>query len=216
MEQQGFREHEGHAGPGHARFARAIFLPRIDQRQRRGQLGADRVVIGDDDVEPGAHAVSHFRHRANPAINGDDELDALSCQLLQRRRIKAVAFVRTVGDIRSRISTQRAQDLHHESSRTDAIGIKIAVDGNGLPRRNGCGDPRHRDFHVFHLKWVFAELCIAYECIGLGGVFQAAAVEQLSQDWAEFQVAPQVLGRRLPRQDPFLLHHRLRSNNSLE
>ena len=72
---------------------RAVVALRVDDRQRRRQLGVRLVVVGDDQIDAELARAPRRVGAADAAIDRDDERHAVGVQPLDRRRLQAVAVV---------------------------------------------------------------------------------------------------------------------------
>ncbi len=153
---QCLHQFEGHA---HARqLAEGVLVIGafgVDDRRRRGEhvvprrVGGDVVVVGDDELQAQAVAVSHFFHGADAAVHRDNQRRPLLCQRGDGFLVQPVPLVKAVGDVGANVGAQSLKRLHHQHGGGDAVGIVIPIDHNRRVVLNGRQEVRHRFGHVF-------------------------------------------------------------------
>lgn len=123
------------------------------RRHHRSQT----VVVGDDHVQADVVGVLHLKHRANAAVDGDDQVSAFGFQLGQGLDVQAVPFIDAVGDVRPYqipVYPQAAQRLRQQHSAGHAVGIKITVDDDRFFVINRLFNAGNGFVHVWQQKGI--------------------------------------------------------------
>ena len=121
---------------------------RVDDGQRLRQLGVWFVVIRDDQVDaelvrppPGVGA-------ANAAIDGDDQLNAIRVQSLDRDRQKPITVLQPLGDEMDDIRAEHFECAAQDDGGGDAVHVVVAVDRNPLVAGDRRDNSIDRSAHV--------------------------------------------------------------------
>ena len=143
LDEQRVRELEGdaHAGQVRVRVARQ---PRRDDDALR-EVALDLVVVGDHDVHAELAGAGDLGPRVAAAVHGDQQLDPLAGEVLDRARRDAVPLREAVGQVPAHVRAQVPEDVDEQEGGGDAVGVVVAVHRDGLaPRRAPCrcGDAR--------------------------------------------------------------------------
>ena len=101
-----------------------------DRRVRQPAVGARRVVVGDDDVEPGGARRGDLVDRGDRAVDGHEQVGAARGEPLDRRRGEAVAVVDPARQVPVDVGAERAQRADEHGGRADAVDVVVAVDGD--------------------------------------------------------------------------------------
>ena len=86
--------------------------------------------------------------RRGAAIDADDERGAAIREPAQRRRVGAVAFRRSVGDVGMDHEAQPPQQLRHQCRRAGPVHVVVAEDADGFALAHGARHPGRRHVHV--------------------------------------------------------------------
>ena len=115
---------------------RAVVPLRVDDGERRRQLGVRLVVIGDDQVDAELARAARGVGAANAAVDRHDERDAVGVQPLDRRRLQAVAVAQPLRDEVDDVGAEQLERAAQDHRRRDAVDVVVAVDGDPLPARD--------------------------------------------------------------------------------
>ena len=143
-------------------------------------------MVGNDQVQADGAGVGRFDGRADAAVNADDQIDPLAAQRRQRVEVQAVALIHPVGDVRhdqAALVGHRPQRLGQQNGGGHAVGVEVAIDGDGLAGAQGADDAIRGAVHVGQLKRVAREqVVVGQKRLRLGRLGQAAVVENASQN----------------------------------
>ena len=114
------------------------------------------MMVGDDHVEPERAGARDLGHRRDPAVDGEDEVDAVRRQLLDRLGGEPVALLEAARETPLDVRAQLAQRQKSDNGRGDAVDVVVAVDANPLPVAHRDADPLHCRGHVAEPKGVVA------------------------------------------------------------
>ena len=137
-------------------------------------------MVGDDDVDAEVGGRGHFGGVAHTAIGGDDDAYALTVQALDRWEVEAVALGHTVRDVGDRPGAQARERLDEESRGGDAIGIEVAVHGDGLTRPHRLDQASDSGLRAGDLRGPAGIVRLGVEKrFGVGGRPDAPVVQKL-------------------------------------
>ena len=141
---QGLTELVGdtHRSQDRVRRGRRVELG-VDDRGRLGQDFGRGMVIGDDDVDAELRGGGHLLPVRHAAVGRDDQPDALSMELADRVQVQAMPFGDPVRDVGEHPRVEAGQDLVEHGGGRHAVGVEVAVDGDGFPLADGPGDAVH-------------------------------------------------------------------------
>ena len=171
----------GHGAPGELR----------GDHDALRQRALDLVVVGDDDVHAELVRPGDFVAGADAAVDGDEQLDALAGELLDRRRGDAVAFGEAVRQAPAHVGAELLEHAHEQEGGGDAVGVVVAVHGDGLAALQGPVDAAARLCHPGQQVGVVDEVVWLEEGLGLGRVDEAAAHEDLGEGLADAKLVGQ-------------------------
>ncbi len=173
----------GDAHPGQfAKRVTAVLSLGVDHAHRLGQLVADGVMVGDDDVEAQPVGVGDFFQRADAAIHRDDDADAILHQLGQGSLVQSIPLVHAVGDVGTGMTAKCAQRLDQERRRRDAIGVEIAIDGDQLARAQRPAQSSDGSGHALKGKGIHVAIFAVEKSRCLDRIGDTPAVEHLDDD----------------------------------
>jgi len=109
-------------------------------------------MIDDDDVEPGLFAFGECRVSRGAAIDGDDDLDALGRERPQRRAVRAVSFLETVGDVERRVGARGAEESQHQRRRRGTVDVVVAKHRDRLARPHRAREALGGPIHVLEMR----------------------------------------------------------------
>ena len=116
------------------------------ERGHDGAVGkglAGPVVVGDHDLEAEVTCSRHLLDRGDPAIHGENELNAFTSQTRQRLAGQSVSLLEARGQVPRRVSAELAEQEDGQCGGADPVGVVVAVDADaGAARDSGpdCGD----------------------------------------------------------------------------
>ena len=99
------------------------------------------MVIGDDHLEPARLRAGDLLDGGDPAVDRQDEPDALVRQSLERLARDAVALLEPARQMPADVRAELTQDEHGERGRADAVDVVVAVDADPLPALDRGADP---------------------------------------------------------------------------
>ena len=140
-------ERDADAGPV-LEFARAIAAVRVDHRFGARQMGADLVVVGHNEFHAKVIDVFRFFQRGNAVIHGDDQLDAVLKQTVDRLAVQAVALAVAVGDVAHHIRADHFKIKIQQRRSRDAVRVIVAVNRDALPCVQRKLDRLHGLVHI--------------------------------------------------------------------
>ncbi len=180
--QHGLGQPVGHAHAGQiAEAAGAVLALRVDHRQRRRQDRSDRMMVRHDHIQAQLDGALYLKDAANAAIDRHQQA-GLARDAFDGLHIEAIALVDTVGNVGTDPSAGHLKRGHQQCSRCDAVGVKIAVDTDGLARFDGLQDACHRGYHVHQTVGILDNrIVVAQEGDSIVCAVQAAIVEHLRQ-----------------------------------
>jgi hypothetical protein len=142
-------------------------------------LGADVVVVGDDEFETELCSESGFSDAGNSAVDGDEEsAGVFFVELADGGFVESVAFFHAAGDVVVNVGTAELQAVPEQAGAGDAIDVVVTVDGDAAFVRDGsyhgicCGVDSGQSRGVVEVS----ELCIEEFAGGIG--FTAAAGDE--------------------------------------
>ncbi len=91
------------------------------------KLVARQVMIADNYLHPQRFRPGNLFHRLDSAINCDDQVYPLRCQLFDCINIQPVAFVEAIRDIYPRGVTKLVKKFIKQRARCDPISVIIAI-----------------------------------------------------------------------------------------
>ena len=152
----------------------------MDDGHRLGQLGADRMVVGNDQIEAALAGGDGLFHAADAAIDGDHQGRPAVAPGADGIAVQAVALVDAVRHVVADFGPQQFQaEIEHGGAR-HAVDVVVAVDHDPLFGLDGGMDPlgglaaAGQGFRVIQVRELGIE-----EGAGLGRIGDAAADEQL-------------------------------------
>ena len=163
----------------------AIRLLGVDEGVDRRPVGADFVMIGDDQPHPRG-PITRDVDGVGAAVTGDDEAGSARIEVFQGLEIEAVALGESIGDIGDDIGPSCPKTARQRDARRHAIGVVIAIHGDALPTMNRFGDQIACDRHVLEQKGIRRSLKIGLEPgreLRLAG--DAAGVQHLTEHRGE-------------------------------
>ena len=124
----------------------------IDHRDRVGHGLGDRVMVGDDGIDPERFGVCHLVYGGNAVIDRDDQLDAALIQSVDRLTMHTVALGLTRRDVIHRVRTDIGKIGVQQRGRGNAVGVEIAVNTDTLAVFDRLLYPLDRLVHILDLK----------------------------------------------------------------
>ena len=105
-------------------------------------------MVRDHQIDPQALQIGGLFLGGNAVIDGHDQLGASELvNAVERRTRQAVALVKTMRNKRRDVGAKRTQRLGQQTSRRNAVDVKIAKDGDALVAANSTlnavDDDRH-------------------------------------------------------------------------
>ena len=146
--EQRVRKLEGDADAGELRARVAGQLGSDDHAVRRRALHL--VVVGDDDVHAELAGARHLGARVDAAVDRDEQLDAAGGELLHGGRRDPVPFGEPVRQMPAHVGAELLEDAHQQERRGDAVGVVVAVDGDGLAALQRLVEATARVGHARH------------------------------------------------------------------
>ncbi len=135
--------------PQSARRARGVVRAlRIDDGERRRQLGAGQVVVGDDDPDAGSPRRAHRVHGGDAAVAGDDQRGAGSLRRGQAGGPEVVAVAQPVRHESHDVRARRAERPGEQRRGALAVDVVVAVHEDGAAGPHGGGDGLDRLAHA--------------------------------------------------------------------
>ncbi len=125
------------------------------------------VVVGDNDIQPHLPRLFRLGDVRNTAVDGDDQTDALVVELFQGARSESVPFRLAVGNIGDGPAAEERQALDKRGGGGNAIGVKVAVNADGLSPEQRLVHPDNSPVHVGEQKGVEQETFVASEKRGI-------------------------------------------------
>ena len=121
---------------------------RIDEGVHGGQALIGLMVVDDDDI--GAELGRAFENveAGRAAVDGDDELGAVTHEAFEGGGVGAVAFGEAVGDVDAVRHAVMRQEARQQRRRAGAVDVVVAEDGDLLALGDGVGDAASRLVHV--------------------------------------------------------------------
>ena len=153
-----------------------------------GELALELVVVGDDDVHAERLRLRHLCPGVDAAVDGDEQLDAGAGELVDRRGRDPVALAEPVGQAPADVRAELGEHAHQQEGRGDAVGIVVAVDGDGLSPAQRLVEPPARVGHARHEVGVVDAEVRVEEGARRGGVAEPAAHEHLGEDVAHAEL----------------------------
>jgi hypothetical protein len=110
----------------------AVVALRVDHCQRRRQRRVGLVMVGDDQVDAEL-ARPHCRlDAADPAVDRDDQLDAVRMQPFDGRRLEPVAVAQSLRDEMGDVGAEQFQRPPQDHGGGDAVDVVVAVDRDAI------------------------------------------------------------------------------------
>ena len=163
------------AGAAEAREG-IVALQRRDDGTGGERLGG-AMVIGDDDLEPERARVLDLGNRGDPAVDRQDEVEALLGEPRQRLAVQAVPLLEPRGEMPGDVGVKLAQQQHGERRRADAVGVVVAVHADARTGLDRGDDRLDRLTHVAEGEGIVARQRALEEPARLGLVAEPAADE---------------------------------------
>ena len=142
-----------------------------------GSVVSGPVVVGDDHVEPERVGACDLGDRRDPAVDREDEVDAVLRELLDRLRGEPVALFEAAREAPLDVRAELAQRQKRDDRRRDAVDVVVAVDADSLPLAHREVDPLDRRGHVAEAKGVVARRLRVEKRARRGGIVEAATDE---------------------------------------
>ena len=121
------------------------------------QAGGGEVVVGDDDVDADGARVGHGLDVSHAAIDGDEERGAAPPEHVDRAVVEAVSLVHPVRDVVQDVQPAPAERLHEQRRSGYAVGVEVAVHGDGLSGAAGFFQPPNSVVDVGQGRRVFEQ-----------------------------------------------------------
>ena len=193
------RQEEGHADRGQitellgvGRHRGLVQAVRIDHGRRPGQLRRGRVVVHDNNVEPGLGRRRQGLEGGYAAVHGHYHGHPLGLQRQERVGIGPISLLDPVGHIDMRLGPGGAQKAGQQGGRGRPVHVVVAEDGDRLAAHDRAGQARRPGVHVLEPRGVGQGLAQARIEEGLGLVEADAARGQHPADDLR---QPQALGQ---------------------
>ncbi len=113
---------------------------RRDDRAVRQHLSRS-MVVRDDDVEPALPGLGDLLDGRDPAVDGEDEADAVVREARQRLPRDAVAFLEPARQVPHDVGAELPEKEDGQRRRADAVDVVVAVYADPNPLRDGGADP---------------------------------------------------------------------------
>ena len=180
LDEQRVRQLEGHpdAGQRPVRVGAQVG----GDHDALGQLGAELVVVGDDDVETEPGSPPHRVHVLDAAVDRDQQIGPALRSLLDGGLREPVALAETVRQQPADVGAQLAQHLAEQEGGRDAVGVVVAVHHDALPAPQGAVDARPRLCHPAQQVRVVEQAVGLEEGARRGGFDETAASQHLAED----------------------------------
>ncbi len=165
---------------------------RIVGRARRddravGQGRPGPVVVGHDHLEPERLRLGDLLDGRDPAVDGEDEPDALLGEPTERVARHAVALLEAAREVPHDVRAELAKEQHREGRRADAVDVVVPVDADARPSLDRCADAGDGDVHVAEEVRVVARQLGGEEAARGLGLPVAAPHEHRCSDVAQRQ-----------------------------
>ncbi len=121
---------------------------RVDHRERLGELGLHRVVVGDDQVEPDLAAEARLLDRRDAVVDRDDDLDPLLLGAAEAVDLETVAILHAIGDMHRDLGPERAEDVEKHGRAGVSVDVVIGVEEDRILLIDGARETFDRPFHV--------------------------------------------------------------------
>ena len=127
---------------------------RIDDRDGGRECSQRQVVIRHDDVEADLVGVRHLGEVHDPAVDGDDEVDARRAEPIQPGTGKPVPLRQPGGDVARRLDAERPEREDPDRDGAHPVGVVVAPDRDPLAGGDGGVDPVERAVRIGHAREV--------------------------------------------------------------
>ena len=154
-----------------------------------GQRALHLMMVGDDDVHAQLSGARHFVPRRDAAVDGDQQAHAGGGELFDRRRPRARTLGETVRQARAHVGAKLVEDALQKKGRRDAVGVVVAVDGDGFVALQGLVDARASRRHARHRVGVVDAEVGVQEGAGILRVDESPAHEDLRQHLADAELS---------------------------
>ena len=112
-------------------------------------------MVRDHQIDPQALQIGDFFLGSNTVIDGHDQVGlGEPVDAVERRARKAITLVKAVRNKRCDIGAKRSQRLGQQTSRRNAIDVKITKDGDAFAVADGALDAVGNDRHARDNEWV--------------------------------------------------------------
>ncbi len=168
---------EGHAGtaqPGEriGSGGQARMHDRVGRRQR----GADRMMIGDDQLQPELASPQRFGDARHTAIDGDDHLRATTGQCLKRVAIQTIAVVDAIGHVVADLGREQLEAQGQKRRAAHSVDVVIAVHDDSPTGGDGRHDAVGRSGYARQILGIAQAAQPGFEKVaGLASIVNAAA-----------------------------------------
>ena len=155
---------------------RVVALQRRDDGTRR--KGVPRpVVVGDDDGQTERPGKLDLGDGRDPAVDGQDEVEALLGEAGQCLAVEAVPLLEARRQMPGDVGPHLAQQQDGQRRRADPVGVVVAVDADALARLDRGTERGDSLSHVAEPEWVVSRKRTFEEGAGLPRLRVAAADE---------------------------------------
>ena len=120
---------------------------RRDDRAVRQHLSRS-MVVRDDDLEPALAGLGDLLDGRDPAVDGEDEADAVVREARQRLPRDAVALLEPARQVPHDVGAELPEKEDGQRRRADAVDVVVAVHADPNALRDGGADPADGHLHV--------------------------------------------------------------------
>ena len=168
------------------------------------------MVVGDDDVDAELAGPRDLRDGGDAAVDGDDEIDPVGRELLDRLEREAVALVEPARQAPVDRRAELPQDEDADGGRGDPVDVVVAVHADALSRGDRGADAVDGGSHVAERQRVVTGVVGLEECARFDGVVEAAPDEHGGRRLAHSQLPGEGLDPRPVARsgDPAAILHR--------
>ena len=115
-----------------------------DRRVGQHAVGARRVVVGDDDLDPQRPGRGDLGDGGDRAVDGDEQARAPRGESLDREQVQSVAVGGAVGQVPVDARAEPAQRAHEHGRGADPVDVVVTVDRDRLAGGDVPQDRLHR------------------------------------------------------------------------
>jgi hypothetical protein len=131
----------------------AVRALRVEHRHGIGQCFARKVVVADDHVHAPCVGMVHLVHRADAAVEGDDERKPVVGRKVDALGAHAIALAIAVGNVEVQVA-QVFQEAIDQGHGRGAVHIIVAIDEHLLAIAKGAHQAVNGLVHVLHQEGV--------------------------------------------------------------